>query len=232
MRHPKIQTIHGKEKSRNHYLIYIFFSFLFIVFFLFITSSGGNFNITGNLISENFNENLNLTKELKINAELSKTSFNLKTDIEKVSIEGRSDSYLYAGDQKFSLSNKSSNYIVLDEFDGDLYFNEDSVSKLKGKAENAEINGVKVSSKSGRRIEVELDKELDFLELDLNGFKLSRISYITSGKIEIGNDKFNLNDEKLVINSFSGNLKMNDEMTLKGNIDNMDIIGDSKISVN
>jgi len=209
----------------------IFFVFLLILGLLFYFAFfGEGIPFTGNTIIENASYS-----RIKFDAELTRVPLlELDGEFKSVRMNGISNSLFYAGDQEVSLVN-SSNYIILGDYNGKIYFNEENISKLKGKASIVIINGVSLLPKSGATTKVYFNEGADytFLELKETVF-IKKLSYNTSGEVSLRDRKniFEIHDEEIMISRFQGDLKVdNGNFNLKGYVERMGLTGQSDISV-
>lgn len=208
----------------------IFFIFLVIFGLLIFFAFFDKLSFIGNVIRGNINDS-----KLNFGAELTGVPFiELDGEFNSVNIEGISDALFYAGDQKFSLENFS-NSVILTNYKGKIYFNENNVSNFRGKAEEIIINGVLFKPKLGSTTKVYFQKEFnyDFLEVKETAF-IKKLLYNTSGEISLYNGKnlFQIYDEEVLISRFQGDLKVdNERFILQGYIGKLEIIGKSEISV-
>lgn len=170
-----------------------------------------------------------------INSELNVPDFNLKQEIGRVEIHSISSrGELIVGDESFSLRDMSQNYIVLEDFKGNLFFNNNKVLVLKGKAKNTLLNGFNISSDTGRRKEVELTRELSYSSLNLKNIFLSNLNYLSSGKITFGMERSVLNilNQVINLNNFNGDIKIyNNEMNMEGVINSIEVSGKENILI-
>lgn len=222
---------YGKKYKLKIAIFCVFLIILFLlVYFAFFHE---NFKdvITGKIIVGDLNES-----KIKFDAELTTTPIlELDGEFKSVRIKGESDSFFYVGDQKFSLANLSSNHIILSDYGGKIYFNENNIFMLKGKAEGVIINGVSLTPKLGKNTKVYFDDVFDYTLLEIRETaSIKKLSYNTSGKISLFNGKnlFDIYNEEIIINNFQGDLKAeNGKFRLNGYLEKLEVMGESDISV-
>jgi len=208
----------------------IFGIFLAILSFLIYTSFPGNFPLTGNIIKHE----LNLNNSIAISTDLTIPVLFLDGEFENVNIKGNSDSFFYVGDEKLSLSNLRDNYIVLKDYEGEISFNEKSITKLKGKVTKVFFNGVPITSKSDDKMKIYFDTDFkyDILDIEKEVF-IKKLDYETSGTVILDEKTtIDLENDNLVIKKFYGDVKIeNKHFKIQGYLENLDIKGNQQISV-
>ncbi|MEK6760423.1 MAG: hypothetical protein AABX93_00710 [Nanoarchaeota archaeon] len=220
----EVHTSHGGQKR-----LIVFSIFIGILAFLIVTSFYDEISLTGSFIS-----NINPNSTTKFYAELTSPSLDIKGNFEKIELKGSSDSFFYVGDQKFLLNSKN-NYIVLNNYSGEMAFDSESISVLSGKATSVVVNGIVIEPNEKDSIKVSFDKNFDysFLNIEKN-ILLEKIFYTSSGTIKINGGKniFNIEEESINVKNFVGNLKVeNNKFKLNGSIESMEIQGQNQISV-
>jgi len=209
----------------------VFFVFLGILSLLIYFAFFGGFSFTGSVVNENVDG-----VRIKFDAKLTKIPvLELNGEFESVRIKGVSDSSLYVGDQKFPLGDLSENYIVLNNYNGKIYFNENNISKFNGKVEEVIINGVSLAPKLGKITKIYFDEAFDYslLEVKETVF-IKKLSYVTSGEISLydGKNFFGINNEEIIVKNFQGDLKVDrGDFNLEGYLEKLEVVGDSDISV-
>jgi len=219
-----------RHKSHKKFALKLFiFGIFLITLFLLIYTSFSGLSLTGNIIKEDY-----LNNSILISADLTVPVLSLNGEFEKIIIKGYSDSFFYVGDKKFPLSNSKENYIVLTDYEGEISFDEKTLSKLKGKAMEVSINGLPMVSKSDKKMKIYFDTNFNYhsLEIPEKAF-IKKLSYETSGVIILDKKStINLDDENLVIEKFYGSLKIeNKHFKIKGYVENLDIKGRQQISI-
>ncbi|MBR9702237.1 hypothetical protein GOV13_04945 [Candidatus Pacearchaeota archaeon] len=217
-------------KKNYKWKLVVAFVFLAILALIVYTAFFDGYRLTGDVISVNVTDS-NL---ISFDAELTTPSLELDGNFEKVRIGGNLES-IYVGSQKFSLLDLSNSYVLIENYDGKIYFNNKNISKLNGKADNVVVNGVPVSSESGKKTKVYFEKASDYdsLEIEETAF-INKLSYMASGKITLknGRNNFEIHDEEVIISKFQGDLKSEkNELKLDGHISKLEILGDTDISV-
>lgn len=210
--------------------VILFILFLLIIGLLFYTAFYNNDISTGDIIGINKESNILIESDLNI------PDLNLKKEIKKIEINSvNSKGYIVIGDEKFSLNKMNQNYILLEDFEGNLFLNNNKINLLDGKARGVIINGVNISTDSGRRREVRLTENLDYLSLDFEGIYLNKLKDTFSGEITFGNEKsiLNVNNQEVLFSNFNGDINIhNNKMKLKGFVNSLETKGDEVINVN
>lgn len=228
-----IQVDEGTEKktrfSKHRNLIIIFGFFIVILAVILYTSFAGNVTLVGSAVDEG-----ETITSISIIAELdSVPNISIGGEFDQVILKGNSESFLYVGNQKFSLDSETN--IRINDFNGDITFGEKTISKLKGKASRVSVDSVPVFPKSGETLKISFDENFDYSLLDIdNGVEIKKLEYATSGKILLGSKKTTVNLEKdnLLIKKFYGDLEIrNSNLQLRGFVDYLGVNGDQKISV-
>ena len=188
--------------------------FLGISFFLIYTSfynPGLGNSITGNtILGDKTEENLieidsTLTppEEIKVNEK-----------IEKIELKIEKTDKFFVGKERFDL-NKAS--IIIDNFEGKIYFNKRNITEFNGKAKKVFVEGIPITGNP--YLKVRFEGEVNYNYLKLNNFYLNSLSYITSGIVRLNNEKVivNLENENFKIEKFQGNLEIKgNRFKLKG----------------
>ena len=114
-------------------------------------------------------------------------------------------------------------------------FNNENIFKFNGKVNNTIINGIPVTSKSGKNTKIYFDENFSYSSLEIRNMAfIKKLDYTTSGKISLNNGKnvLDINDEELIIDRFQGDLKISRrKLNLDGYIAGLKIVGDSDISI-
>ena len=220
----EMHSSHGSQKR-----LIVFSIFIGILAFLVVTSFYDEISLTGSFIS-----NVNPNSTTKFYAELTSPSLDIKGNFEKIELKGSSDSFFYVGDQKFLLNSKN-NYIVLNNYTGEMAFDSESISILDGKAASVAVNGIVVEPNEKDTLKISFDKSFDysFLSIEKN-ILVEKIFYSSSGIIKIngGKNVFNIEEESINVKNFVGGLKIeNNKFKLNGSIESMEILGENTISV-
>jgi len=219
------EPVHKKHKIK----IIVFGIFLIILFVLVYTSFYG-LPLTGNIIKNEPNSN----NSIFISADLTTPVLSLNGEFENVNIKGGSNSFLYVGDKKFPLSNSKDNYIVLINYEGEISFDEEVISNLKGKAMKVSVNGVLMVPKSEDKMKIYFDSDFNYNVLDIKErVFIKKLDYETSGTVKLDEKTtINLEDDNLVIEKFYGNIRIaNKHFKLKGYLKNLNVEGNQRISV-
>ncbi|MBI5803091.1 hypothetical protein HY448_00165 [Candidatus Pacearchaeota archaeon] len=232
----EIEYVHNKKKNKKFYLkLGLFFAFVGIFSLIIYTSFYGGFGFTGSVVSESSLVGNSEQKTIDLNAELTSPELDLSGFFEKVEISGGGESYLEIGDQKFYLGNSNGNYIILNDYDGQIAFDGKILSNLKGRASEIIINGISMSSQSKDTSKVNLQSPFNYKLLELgNQVQIKKVSYTASGKVNLDNGKneISITDEQITMGGFKGHIKSaNENIILSGKIQSLDISGETKIHV-
>lgn len=219
-----------KPKKKHHWKFIAFLVFLLILGGLWYTSvHPGSF--TGNFISS-FNSGGNST--IRINADLKVPSLQLDGNFGEVDFRGNSDSYLYVEGEKIKMSSMS-NYVALEGYRGKISFDEKKISLLKGTASRVLVNGLPVESASNSNVQVSLDKDFQYIFLNLeNASKINKIDYVSSGVISVNNGKnnFDADNNRIILTNFIGAMTIqNGKFRPDGYVQRLDINGGMNLSV-
>ncbi len=221
-----------QRHHKHHNTRWIVFSvFLAILVFLIITSFSDKFSFTGNLVSD-IKQQPN--SSIKFDAVLTIPSIDINGDFEKIEFQGNSESFFYVENEKFQLNAKN-NYIVMNNYTGEIAFDSKNILKLNGKAAKVFVNGIPIEPKTNSVLKVSLDKDFSYTLLNIkNEINIKKLSYITTGKININNGKniFNLDNEQISLKNFIGDASAeNNKFKISGLVEKLDIAGKTKISL-
>ena len=226
---------YAKRINRRKFYIKlgIFFVFSAILGGLIITSFYTNGSLTG-FITEKIVQEVRPNSTIEFNAELTIPSLSIDGNFQKVELRGNSESFLDIESERFSLNSKS-NYITIENYTGEISFDGEKISKLKGKATRIFVNGIPIQPKTKGAMKVSLGSEFYYSYVDVKKeVVIKEMSYSTSGEIIINNGKniFNLENEKISIEDFVGDLKIfGDKFNLDGFVKKLDIRGKSAITI-
>ena len=219
------EPVHKKHRTKI-----IVFGIFLIVLFILVYTSFYELPITGNIIKSNPNSNNSIT----LSADLTTPVLSLNGEFEKVNIFGSSESFLYAGDKKFPLSNSEENSIILTDYDGEISFDENVVSNLKGTTMKISVNGVPMISKSDGKMKIYFDSDFNYNTLEIKkGASIKKLDYETSGIVNLDEKTIiNLEEDNLVIERFYGDIKIeNNRCNFKGYLTALNVEGNQQISV-
>ena len=219
------EPIHKKHRTKL-----IVFGIFLIVLFVLVYTSFYRLPITGNIIKSNPNSN----NSIFISADLTVPVLSLDGEFKKVNIFGSSESFFYAGDKKFPLSNSKENSIVLTDYDGEISFDENVVSNLKGTAMKISVNGVPMVSKSDDKMKIYFDSDFNYNTLEIKeGASIKKLDYETSGTVNLDEKTIiNLKEDNLILERFYGDVKIeNNRCNFKGYLQSLDVEGDQQISI-
>jgi len=204
----KIEKYYDSHHRKTSYTFYFFIIFLLIIFlflyFAFFRGSGFK-GITGyaskNITAENA---IQIQTDLKAPEHLK-----IKSNIETAEIKIKGPNEFNVGNQQFELNRFQTATIIMDNFNGEISFNEKEVLGLNGRTEKVSVNGVPVTSKSNSNIKVSFSEPYEYSYIKLNNFYMNSLSYNTSGKVILDNGKININleSENFQIKDFQGNLE-------------------------
>jgi hypothetical protein len=228
----QIEFIQHEEKKKRKFPLKLFTFLVFagLVAGIFYTSSN-SINLTGNVIGTFTGSS---GGDIQISTELTIPDLELNQEISSVIITTNTDKILYIGNQQFFLTEDKTSEINLENYDGKINLDDEEISLLEGESTNAIINGIPLSSRSGKKLESSFESAIPYNSLTLNNIQIKKLEYEASGKINTGEERttLNLNGEKLKMKSFSGNLTIEEgKLKLYGIIQSLDIEGDSKVSV-
>jgi hypothetical protein len=217
----KIEYYNRKKKSPFKLIVGLSIVLLIIIFV--IISFKGKGTITGRQVAEGVN----------INSELSITPLELEGSFKKVEIRGSYNNYFNVGGERFDLS-KSGNLISLENFEGSISINGKTINLLEGNAQIISINGVQIKPESTLLLNTKVE-DFKFTSLEIeDGVNIEKLSYNTTGIINIENKKttLNLKDEAVVLSKFYGSLVIEENvMRLDGQISEISTQGKSKVSI-
>lgn len=219
------EPLHKKHK----YKLIVFGIFASLLVILLFTSLG-NFSFTGSII----NSGPDVNNSLLISADLTIPTLSFDGEFKEIKLEGGSDSFLYVGNQKFSLANSENNYIILTNYKGEISFDKKVISQLNGKATEVSVNGVPISSKSDGMIKIYFDTTFDYNILGLKeGAFIKKLEYSTSGSLRLDEKTtIDLNNDTLKIERFYGDVQIeNNRFKIQGYLQGLDVKGEQQISV-
>ena len=226
---PEHYEIHHHKSNNTRWVI--FSVFLAILVFLIITAFSDKFSFSGNFVND-IKQQSNST--IKFNAELTIPSIDAKGNFEKIEFQGNSESFFYVENEKFQLNAKN-NYIVMNNYTGEIAFDSKNILKLNGRATKVFVNGIPVEPKTSGVLKVSLDKDFSYTLLNIEKeISIGKLSYISSGKISINDGKniFNLDSEQVSLKNFVGDVNAEDnKFKMSGFVEKLDIAGEAKISV-
>lgn len=219
-------------KTRDWRKISIISVFIVVLGLLVYTSFfGGSFErffSTGKAIdsdelsSENaieFYARLNLPQNPSFSGELSKI---------QIQVSGTSE--ISSGDNLFELSQGDT--ISIENYEGNIIFNENNIFILDGDAERVIVNGIPVSSREGKSSIY--SEEMSYKNLNIFDIYISSLNYKAAGLIDIedGRRVILLRDENILIENFKGDLTSSlGDFILEGVIGSISVEGDHGISI-
>ena len=222
-----------QSRKKLYIKLGIFFAFIGILALLIITSFYSDGSFTG-LITEKVSNEIKPNSTIKFVAELGIPNLKIDGNFQKIELRGNSESFLDVESERFELNSKS-NYITMENYTGEISFDGEKISALKGKASKILVNGIPVEHKTKSTVKVSLGKEFFYtLFIAEKDVVIKELIYTTSGNINLNDGKniFNIDDEEITLQDFFGNIKAeNERFKLNGYIKNLDIKGQSGISV-
>lgn len=218
----KAETYEDDSPRKHHVKLIAFAGFLVVVAVVLYTSNHGNFSLTGAFAGVP-----DANDSMKIAAKLNVPRMKVDGEFGYVGLTGNSDSVISIGKQESSLSEREINNIILNNFDGEIYFDDSAVFNLDGKSENAVVNGVVLSSSSDKPIKTSFDSDFYYSSLEISdSVFIRKLAYNASGTIDIndGKNSFHVDGERINLNNFFGDLKVKGGvMTLEGVFDKLEI---------
>src|SRR3989344_2965166 len=198
----------GEYKTRKHrWAFLVFFIFFLIIAFLIYTAFS-DAPFTGSVIgigknSENSGSGEESNLGIYISAGLTVPDMELEGEFPSVRIDGGRSKSFVLGNEKDNMGESSS--LLLQNLDGDIEF-VSGFFILKGKTDEALINGLSVEHKSGKTIKVNSGEDFDYGSLEVEGARFKKVSYSTSGNVRLSNGKsvFNVDNEAITIKNFVG----------------------------
>ena len=219
----------GKRHVSKKFLLVL--AFLFVIGIIFFTSIYDGFSITGKTVSS-----ISTNNSVALSLESTIPEMKLDGEYERIRIVGNSDKPFYAGSQKILLNKPALNELILENYSGKISFDAGNIFLIDGKVSNIILNGIPISGKNNRDMNLHMDSEIFYNSLEFNNFYLKDFNYISSGAISFGNsgtDRIRLNNEKLSILHFFGSLRIaNNKMFLDGLAEKVEIKSDDrKVSI-
>ncbi|MBS3070994.1 hypothetical protein J4407_01690 [Candidatus Pacearchaeota archaeon] len=228
-----IKKEHGRHRSNHHWKFLVFVIFLGVFSFVIYTSFYGDFDFTGNIIQGS--DSSQEEKSIQFQADLTIPQLSIEGNFDRIELRGNSGSFLQVGDQRFYLGNVTNNYITLNEYDGEIAFNEEKISVIEGKATGVIINGILVTSQTKETTKITFENSLSYDLLEMgNEVSIKKISYVTSGLINVedGKNAFVVNEEQVTINDFKGSIQIsNKKFRLDGQISDLEILGNKNVNI-
>ncbi len=221
------------NKKKTYIKLGIALIFFGILGLLIITSFYSDSSLTG-LITEKVVSEVKPNSTIKFVADLTIPVLKIEGNFQKVELKGNSESFLYVESERFSLDSKS-NYITMENYTGEISFDNEKISALKGKASKVLINGIPIEHKTKSTVKVSFGKEFFYSSFSAEkDVVIKELIYATSGTIKLNDDKniFNVENEEITLRDFVGDIKVeNQKFKLDGYIKNLNIMGKSAISV-
>ena len=214
--HEKRHRLFGKKT-------FLFLIFLSVVGFVFITSFTPK-GITGNVV-----ENINLNNSFSVFIETEIPEVNLNGVYPQVIVEGIIGSELVFGYNKILLKDYRSKLEIYN-FSGKINFDEEEIHFFDGKASTIVLNGVPISGDSDKGTKFSLlmkTNENSFAFVD--DIYIKNFDFVTSGSVDLSNDRINLNQENLKIKDFFGEIRISEnKFFAEGSVKELEISGKSK----
>ena len=193
-----------KKKKHHHVWLFIYLIFFGVLFFLIYTSF---FNpdlargLTGRVVGFDKEEVVN---GVSMDAELGLGVIDVGSYMDKLSFRLDQDASFLVGEGNIKLSKRDS--VVIDGFNGKFLVDGMKISNFEGSADRIFIDGLPIEGIDGG---IELWSEgFSYSFLEMEGVYLDSLSYPTSGRININDDKVvvRLNEEGFELNKFKGNV--------------------------
>lgn len=223
----KDNAYHKKKRFSLGKKFLIFLSFLFVLGMIFITTiyNGG---LPGNVI-----KNINLNNSFLISLETNIPEIKLEGDYSKITFDTPPNQNLIL-DEKKILLDKSSNSLIFEGFSGEIEFDEDSINILKGKVSKIYINGVPIINEKDTKMKISLSPTMKYTSIIFKeNVYLKEINFISTGKIILGEDILNLNQDEIILRDLFGKLSVDkNKLFFEGLISSLDMEGkDRQISI-
>ncbi len=219
----------GNGKS-HHWKLIIFTIFLGILGFLIFSSLYSVNSITGKITNPFAQQN----GTVKFTAELTIPEIVLKGKFQNIEFKGNSNSYLYVENEKLRF-HSNANYAAMDDYNGEISFNDKTISKLKGKASRVSLNGLPVESKTMDLMRVSLEDEFNYDYLLIrNEIEIPKLNYNSTGTININNGEniLRFQNKEIEIKEFNGDLKVQgNKLSLDGYASAIEIKSGFTVSV-
>jgi len=165
--------------------------------------------ITGNIIGNKL-PNINETFNIRANINEIGSLMEINGKIGEISIEavGEENKLIVEKRSSIDLPKTGVTNINIQNFSGDISFDKDEITKLKGNALTLSINGIPTSSTNGT-IGITINQGLTYRSIELKEFFLKKYESQSSGKINFNGEKLilKLDNESLKIENFLGDLK-------------------------
>ncbi len=228
----QIEFIQHEEKKKRKFPIKTLTVLIFLgIVATLVYSSSTDLNLTGNVIGTFTGSSQG---NIQISTELTIPELVLDQKISLIKITTNADTTLYIENQQFTLTKDKASEINLENYEGKISFDEKGITLLEGESLGAIINGIPLSSRSGKKLDTSFESETSYNTLRLDDIKIKKLEYEASGKINTGAERttINLNGEKLTMKGFAGNLTIQEGLfKLNGIIQSLDIEGESRVSV-
>src|SRR3989344_4871647 len=167
-----------KKKKKYYTVLAVFLVFISILAYMIVTAFYPNLSLTGKIIDE-----VRPNSTIANPAFLGFPDLEISGNFQNVKMSGGSESPLYIEGSKFPLVAKN-NYLTMENFSGDISFNQNEIIGLKGKAFKVSVNGVPIEPKiKGTTLKISVD---NFNYNDLTvviEIVIKKMSYSTSGEI-------------------------------------------------
>jgi len=203
----------GRPHRHKGFYIFLMTAVVGIILILLLINDEGEFILTGSSIGIEGEED-EAEKVLGKSEIGLKLSFDTVPEVrEKIKLESVElvfedlSSKINVNEEELELKNLDVVNMDIDGFDGEIDFNEISIS-LKGKAEKVMVNGIEISSK-GKTMKISFNS-LVYESLKLSEMELSSIEF-GEGKGELLVEErmnYNLENEEVEVNGFEGDLSV------------------------
>lgn len=204
-------SYYHKKSYRNQILIVI--SFFLVIALILFTTFNNSFSLTGKIIK---GDEINLNNSFEISIESNVPELNLKGDYSEIILEGISGSDLYFDNKKILLQN-TGNKLTISDFSGKININKNLIGVFDGKASEIILNGIPISDSFNKKIKIYFGEETGYEVFIINDdVYLEELSFIASGFVKFGEDRFSFNSDELIIKDYFGRIRIGDKMSLNG----------------
>lgn len=214
---------HGMKKNhfgRNLLVFLLFIAVLGVIFFTTIYEG----SITGNSV-----RNVSASSSVEIYSETNIPGTSLTGYYPKITFEILSNQELKLEGKKILLD-KTSNLLILEEFSGELQFDENSINLLKGKTSKIYINGVPISNDKDVKMRVSIDSGVGYNSIAFkNENAIKEINFMCTGKVNFGQDSIVLNQDNCIFGNAVGEFSVKDKkLIFRGYVTSLSIKGENK----
>lgn len=223
--HSKYHQMYHQANKKSKRRLFLFLIVVMVGIGIFFT-----FFYEGNLFTGKVIASIDLDNAAKIVTSFEVPELKLNGDYsELVLVIGRGAVFSLDG-INVSLD-KSSSEVVLKNFKGEFYFDDNNIEKLKGTTSEFILNGNSIKPSNNIKISIETPVDYETIEIS-NDFYIRTLDYSTSGEVSIDKSILRPNNERIVIRNYMGSLRVLDsKFFLDGYVEYFEIDGDSVKSV-